>query len=135
MTDLIPENVLILLIEDLDNKPKRLLRNIPAQHLYLRMATEDSSLRKQLDKIKSADLNYLFLACSMANAKKYLKLVSSSNFFLLAYMTHSLRLELPHDLTCMRPPGEMKQLLSYCNNYCEQAIFFFFLNMFPAYSR
>ncbi|KAK2171502.1 hypothetical protein NP493_1059g00000 [Ridgeia piscesae] len=57
---------------DLDNKPKRLLRNIPAQHLYMRMATTNDEIVKQLEKIKSAELHHLFLACSSANADVYL---------------------------------------------------------------
>ena len=60
---------------DLDDKPKRLLRNLPAQHLYLKMALTDDEINKQLDKIKSAELLHLFLACTAHRADKYLSLV------------------------------------------------------------
>lgn len=60
---------------DLDKKPKRLLRNIPAQHLYLRMAITGDEIDTQLDKVKSAELVYLFLACSKHHAQEYLKKV------------------------------------------------------------
>ena len=64
---------------DLDNKPKRLLRNIPAQHLYLRMAVTEDGIRDQLEKIKSAELHYLFLACSSHSANDFLGQVNFDN--------------------------------------------------------
>ena len=60
---------------DLDNKPKRLLRNIPAQHLYLRMATTDDEIVDQLEKIKAVELQHLFLASSNVHAERYLGMV------------------------------------------------------------
>ena len=60
---------------DLDNKPKRLLRNIPAQHLYLRMATTPEEIAEQLEKIKAVELQHLFLASSKIHAEDYLGIV------------------------------------------------------------
>ena len=62
--------------QDLDNKPKRLLRNIPAQHLYLRMATNDDEIMEQLEKIKAVELQHLFLASSNVHAERYLGMVN-----------------------------------------------------------
>ena len=64
---------------DLDNKPKRLLRNIPAQHLYLRMATTPEGIADQLEKIKAVELQHLFLASSKIHAEDYLGIVCYLN--------------------------------------------------------
>ena len=65
---------------DLENKPKRLLSNIPAQHLYLRMATDPDAISDQLEKIKTAELSHLFVVSGPKNAEKYLEIVSYSKY-------------------------------------------------------
>ena len=74
-TTTITTTLIFFAFVDLDNKPKRLLRNIPAQHLYLRMATTEDEIVDQLEKIKAVELQHLFLACSNVHAERYLGMV------------------------------------------------------------
>ena len=68
-------NIKILSV-DLDDKPKLLLRNIPAQHLYLRMATGTRAIKEQLLKFRQAELSHIFLACNSSSAEEFIHLVS-----------------------------------------------------------
>ena len=72
--------VYILITTDFDDKPKRLLRNIASQHMYLRMPSDADGISVQLEKIKAAELTHLFLVCSETNANHYLSQVSTSSW-------------------------------------------------------
>ena len=62
---------------DLDNKPKRYLRNLPVQHMYQRMPDDEASIEKQLDLLKNLDLSHILLASNSDNAAEYLGKVSN----------------------------------------------------------
>lgn len=64
-------------IADLQNVPRRVLTDIPTEHMYLRMAETDIELVNQVQRIKDLELANFFLVSNDTNAEKFLGQVSS----------------------------------------------------------
>ncbi|KAK7489516.1 hypothetical protein BaRGS_00019150, partial [Batillaria attramentaria] len=57
---------------DIQNTPRRILTNVPAQHLYVRISNSPTELRAQVDMLREISIKSIFIIANNENAKRFL---------------------------------------------------------------
>ncbi|XP_046565888.1 ionotropic receptor 25a-like [Haliotis rubra] len=75
---------------DIQNTPRRVLTNVPAQHLYVRQTSDQEETKRQLKMLQDIEIKNIFIISNVDNAEKFLgsadKLANSNfdvNWFVL----------------------------------------------------
>ncbi|CAD5111995.1 unnamed protein product [Dimorphilus gyrociliatus] len=85
---------------DLNKIPKTLLRNLPCQHLYLKLKTSEADMINQLETLKKADLDHLFVAASSKMAAKFLKIGEKMGMMSFKYHWYVMSMNVPPCKDC-----------------------------------
>lgn len=88
---------------DLNKVPKTLLRNLPCQHLYLNLKTSEKDMMSQLETLKRADLDHLFIAADNELIAKFLKIGEKMGMMSFKYHWYVMSMNVP---TCQNCPSK-----------------------------
>ncbi|KAK7109957.1 ionotropic receptor 25a-like [Littorina saxatilis] len=62
---------------DIQNTPRRILTNVPAQHLYVRISESEEETQRQVLMLKDISIKSIFIIASDENAKKFLGMINN----------------------------------------------------------
>ena len=60
-------------LADIQNTPRRILTNVPAQHLYVRISQSSEETQEQVAMLREISIKSIFIIASNENAKIFLK--------------------------------------------------------------
>ena len=61
------------LLADIQNTPRRILTNVPAQHLYVRISQSAQETQRQVTMLRDISIKSIFIIANDENAKTFLE--------------------------------------------------------------
>ncbi|KAK6185015.1 hypothetical protein SNE40_007344 [Patella caerulea] len=92
---------------DIQNTPRRILTNVPAQHLYVKMKDDLQETQKQVEMLKRVEIANIFIIGSRENAPKFLEVANGIDHFNVNWFF----LTKDSKLTCLNCMNEVRVIV------------------------
>ena len=68
-----PDECTVFAPADIQNTPRRILTNVPAQHLYIRISQSAEETQRQVAMLRDISIKSMFIIANDDNAKTFLE--------------------------------------------------------------
>ena len=68
-----PDECTVFAPADIQNTPRRILTNVPAQHLYIRISQSAEETQRQVAMLRDISIKSMFIIANDENAKTFLE--------------------------------------------------------------
>ncbi|XP_055955911.1 ionotropic receptor 25a isoform X2 [Patella vulgata] len=92
---------------DIQNTPRRILTNVPAQHLYVKMSDDTTVTRTQIEMLKKIEIRNIFIIGNSRNAPIFLEVANTYTNFEVNWFF----LTKDSKLTCLNCKNEVRVIV------------------------